>query len=60
MLTHTRSILLENLRFHIEEEGSAKDESGKKVKADKADVDKFRKILTSLADICAASSTVRT
>lgn len=54
---HTRSILLENLRFHIEEEGSAKDESGKKVKADKADVDKFRKSLTSLADICARRST---
>ncbi|KAF2842411.1 phosphoglycerate kinase [Patellaria atrata CBS 101060] len=44
-------ILLENLRFHIEEEGSSKDESGKKVKADKAAVDEFRKGLTALGDI---------
>ncbi|GME94959.1 unnamed protein product [[Candida] boidinii] len=43
-------ILLENLRFHIEEEGSAK-KDGVKVKADKADVEKFRKQLTSLADV---------
>ncbi|KAK2783545.1 phosphoglycerate kinase [Emmonsiellopsis sp. PD_33] len=44
-------ILLENLRFHAEEEGSSKDAEGKKVKADKADVDAFRKGLTSLGDI---------
>jgi phosphoglycerate kinase len=44
-------ILLENLRFHAEEEGSSKDADGKKVKADKADVDKFRKGLTALGDI---------
>jgi phosphoglycerate kinase len=44
-------ILLENLRFHAEEEGSSKDTDGKKVKADKADVDKFRKGLTALGDI---------
>ncbi|GMG20443.1 unnamed protein product [Ambrosiozyma monospora] len=43
-------ILLENLRFHIEEEGSKKTKEGK-VKADKADVTKFRKQLTSLADV---------
>ncbi|SCU91540.1 LAMI_0E06304g1_1 [Lachancea mirantina] len=43
-------ILLENLRFHIEEEGSKKVD-GQKVKADKADVEKFRKDLTSLADV---------
>ncbi|CUS20981.1 LAQU0S02e02806g1_1 [Lachancea quebecensis] len=43
-------ILLENLRFHIEEEGSRKVD-GKKVKADKADVEKFRKELCSLADV---------
>ncbi|SCU99079.1 LADA_0H17436g1_1 [Lachancea dasiensis] len=43
-------ILLENLRFHIEEEGSRKVD-GQKVKADKADVEKFRKDLTSLADV---------
>ena len=44
-------ILLENLRFHAEEEGSSKDADGKKVKADKADVDKFRKGLTALGDV---------
>lgn len=44
-------ILLENLRFHAEEEGSSKDSEGKKVKADKADVEKFRKGLTALGDI---------
>ena len=44
-------ILLENLRFHIEEEGSSKDSEGKKVKADKGDVEKFRKGLTALGDI---------
>lgn len=43
-------ILLENLRFHIEEEGSKKTAEGK-VKADKADVEKFRQQLTSLADL---------
>ena len=44
-------ILLENLRFHIEEEGSAKDADGNKVKADKAKVDEFRKGLTALGDV---------
>jgi phosphoglycerate kinase len=44
-------ILLENLRFHAEEEGSSKDAEGKKVKADKADVEKFRKGLTALGDV---------
>jgi phosphoglycerate kinase len=44
-------ILLENLRFHIEEEGSAKDADGNKVKADKADVAKFREGLTALGDV---------
>jgi len=43
-------ILLENLRFHIEEEGSAKDAEGKKVKADKEKVAEFRKGLTALGD----------
>lgn len=43
-------ILLENLRFHIEEEGSKKVD-GKKVKASKEDVEKFRKELKSLADV---------
>lgn len=44
-------ILLENLRFHAEEEGSYKDEEGKKVKADKEKVAEFRKGLTALGDI---------
>ncbi|KAF9740636.1 hypothetical protein PMIN06_000360 [Paraphaeosphaeria minitans] len=44
-------ILLENLRFHAEEEGSSKDAEGKKVKADKAKVDEFRKGLTALGDV---------
>lgn len=44
-------ILLENLRFHAEEEGSSKDADGKKVKADKADVETFRKGLTALGDV---------
>ncbi|KAK8196601.1 phosphoglycerate kinase [Zalaria obscura] len=44
-------VLLENLRFHAEEEGSSKDAEGKKVKADKADVEKFRKGLTALGDV---------
>lgn len=44
-------ILLENLRFHPEEEGSYKDAEGKKVKADPEAVKAFRKSLTSLGDI---------
>lgn len=44
-------ILLENLRFHPEEEGSSKDAEGKKVKADKVAVEEFRKGLTALGDI---------
>jgi phosphoglycerate kinase len=44
-------ILLENLRFHAEEEGSSKDAEGKKVKADKDAVEKFRKGLTALGDV---------
>ncbi|KAI9819911.1 MAG: phosphoglycerate kinase [Pycnora praestabilis] len=44
-------ILLENLRFHIEEEGSSKDAEGKKVKADPEKVKEFRKGLTALGDV---------
>lgn len=44
-------ILLENLRFHIEEEGSAKDADGNKIKADKDKVEEFRKGLTALGDV---------
>jgi len=44
-------ILLENLRFHAEEEGSYKDADGKKVKADKEKIEEFRKGLTALGDV---------
>ena len=44
-------VLLENLRFHAEEEGSSKDAEGNKVKADKAAVTEFRKGLTALGDV---------
>ena len=44
-------ILLENLRFHPEEEGNSKDADGKKVKADQEKVAEFRKGLTSLGDV---------
>ncbi|KAI9692652.1 MAG: phosphoglycerate kinase [Bogoriella megaspora] len=44
-------VLLENLRFHVEEEGSRKDKDGNKQKADKADVEKFRQGLTALGDV---------
>ncbi|KAK4154957.1 phosphoglycerate kinase [Chaetomidium leptoderma] len=44
-------VLLENLRFHIEEEGKGTDADGNKIKADKAKVDEFRKGLTKLGDI---------
>ncbi|KAF7796791.1 hypothetical protein EIP86_007975 [Pleurotus ostreatoroseus] len=45
-------ILLENLRFHIEEEGSAKDKAtGTKTKADPAKVQEFRASLTRLGDV---------
>jgi phosphoglycerate kinase len=44
--------LLENLRFHIEEEGSIKDEqTGAKTKADPAKVAAFRASLTKLGDV---------
>lgn len=44
-------VLLENLRFHIEEEGSAKDSEGKKTKADAESVKAFRASLTKLGDV---------
>ncbi|XP_073972802.1 phosphoglycerate kinase isoform X2 [Rhodnius prolixus] len=57
-------ILLENLRFHLEEEGKGKDTSGNKlltpslvpstnskVTADKGDVKKFRESLRKLGDV---------
>ncbi|KAL1730058.1 phosphoglycerate kinase [Schizophyllum commune] len=44
-------ILLENLRFHIEEEGSVKNKDGTKTKADPAAVAAFREGLTKLGDV---------
>jgi phosphoglycerate kinase len=45
-------VLLENLRFHIEEEGSVKnEETGEKVKADPARIEAFRASLTRLGDV---------
>ncbi|KAJ1968413.1 phosphoglycerate kinase [Dispira parvispora] len=44
-------ILLENLRFHIEEEGSRKDAEGKKIKADPQAVERFRASLSKLGDV---------
>lgn len=43
--------MLENLRFHVEEEGKGKDISGKKIKASDEDVQTFRASLTKLGDI---------
>ena len=44
-------VLLENLRFHIEEEGKAKDADGAKVTADADAVEAFHAGLTRLGDI---------
>ncbi|KAF0526864.1 phosphoglycerate kinase [Gigaspora margarita] len=44
-------ILLENLRFHIEEEGSIKDDEGKKIKASPEQLEKFQASLTELGDV---------
>uniref|UniRef100_A0A4W3K7B6 Phosphoglycerate kinase n=1 Tax=Callorhinchus milii TaxID=7868 RepID=A0A4W3K7B6_CALMI len=44
-------ILLENLRFHVEEEGKGKDASGNKTKAEPGKVDAFRASLSKLGDV---------
>ncbi|WP_148714292.1 phosphoglycerate kinase [Chitinolyticbacter meiyuanensis] len=44
-------VLLENVRFHIEEEGKAKDAEGNSVKADPAKVEAFRASLSKLGDV---------
>merc|ERR1719217_1097954 len=44
-------ILLENLRYHVEEEGKGKDAAGEKVKADAAKVKSFREGLRALGDV---------
>ncbi len=43
-------VLLENLRFHIEEEGKATAEDGSKIKADPDKIKEFRASLTRLGD----------
>jgi phosphoglycerate kinase len=44
-------VLLENLRFHIEEEGKVKKDDGSSVKADPEAVKAFRASLTKLGDV---------
>ena len=44
-------VLLENLRFHLEEEGKRKVKGEPDVKADKAELENFRKGLTALGDV---------
>ena len=44
-------ILLENLRFHLEEEGSKTDEAGNKTKASKDELESFRASLSKLGDV---------
>ncbi len=44
-------VLLENVRFHIEEEGKAKDADGNSVKADPVKVAAFRASLSKLGDV---------
>ncbi len=46
-------VLLENLRFHIEEEGKVKNEDGTSTKADPEKVKAFRASLTKLGDVYA-------
>lgn len=48
---HGSVILLENLRFHVEEEGKGVDEHGNKVKALETRVKEFRESLSKLGDI---------
>lgn len=43
--------LLENLRFHVEEEGKGLDATGKKIKPSKEAIDSFRAQLTSYGDV---------
>eukprot|EP00003_Mantamonas_plastica_P005336 TRINITY_DN14287_c0_g2_i1.p1 TRINITY_DN14287_c0_g2~~TRINITY_DN14287_c0_g2_i1.p1 ORF type:complete len:416 (+),score=171.48 TRINITY_DN14287_c0_g2_i1:273-1520(+) len=44
-------ILLENLRFHIEEEGKGVNAEGEAIKADPSSVDEFKKNLSALGDV---------
>ena len=47
----TGVILLENLRFHVEEEGKGVDAEGNKITADPKKVEEFRASLSKLGDI---------
>ncbi|CAF1389210.1 unnamed protein product, partial [Didymodactylos carnosus] len=49
--TDGQVILLENVRFHLEEEGKVKDKDGKKTEAKKEDIEKFRQSLSKLGDV---------
>lgn len=44
--------LLENLRFHLEEEGSIKDKQGKQTQANQEEIERFRANLSKLGDVC--------
>ncbi len=44
-------VLLENLRFHIEEEGKVKNEDGSSTKADSKAIEQFRASLSKLGDV---------
>ncbi|XP_064205710.1 phosphoglycerate kinase 1 [Anguilla rostrata] len=48
---HGSVILLENLRFHVAEEGKGKDASGNKTKATQEQIDSFRASLSKLGDV---------
>lgn len=50
-LNNGEILLLENLRFYPEEEGSSINEKGEKVKADKEKVKEFRKKLQSMGNL---------
>jgi phosphoglycerate kinase len=50
-LSNGKIVLLENLRFHLEEEGKGLNEKGEKVKAPKDKIAAFRKQLTSYGDL---------
>lgn len=49
--TGNRIILLENLRFHLEEEGKCKAKDGTVIKASESDIACFRASLSALADV---------
>ncbi|CAG5133476.1 unnamed protein product [Candidula unifasciata] len=48
---HGSVILLENLRFHLEEEGKGRDALGNKIKADEHSIATFRASLSKLGDV---------